>query len=184
MNPRRNSEKLGTFFHIRLPIMILGLLLITGGPYWKEKAETAPPPAALSQTRELPTTTLDISGETFVIELAYRHADRMRGLMFRGHLPADHGMLFIFPRSRPQTFYMQNCLVDIDVLFLAADGEIVSLHGMKVPKPGAASRLYHSVSPCRYALELPAGTIERLKLRIGQKIMLNEQIRNILPDPE
>jgi len=172
------------FFNMLLPIIILGLLLMAGDPCRKEKAESAPPPAASSQTRELPTTTLDISGETFVIELAYRQADRMRGLMFRGHLPADHGMIFIFPRSRPHTFYMQNCLIDIDVLFLDADGVIVNLHSMKIPLPGAASRLYHSVSPCRYALELPAGAIERLKLRIGQKIMLNEQIRNILPDPE
>jgi uncharacterized membrane protein (UPF0127 family) len=148
------------------------------------KAETAPPPGAWSQARELSTTTLDISGQTFTIELAYRKADRIRGLMFRDHLPVDHGMIFIFPQSRQRTFHMQNCLVDIDVLFLDADGVIVNLHGMKVPSPGAASRQYHSFSQSKYALELPAGAIERLKLRIGQKIILNERIRNILPDPE
>lgn len=165
------------------PLIILSLLLLAGDACRKEKTASAPPPA-INQVQELSATQLTIGGETFTIELAYRQADRARGLMFREQLPANHGMIFIFSRSRPRTFHMQNCLVDIDVLFLDAEGTIVNQHSMKAPSPGIASRQYHSVSPCRYALELPAGTIERLKLRIGQKIMLNERIHNILPDPE
>ncbi len=166
------------------PLIILSLLLLAGDACRKEKTASAPPPAAMNQVRELSATPLTIGGETFTIELAYRQADRAQGLMFREQLSADHGMIFIFSRSRPRTFHMQNCLVDIDVLFLDAEGTIVNQHAMKAPSPGTASRQYHSVSPCRYALELPAGTIERLNLRIGQKIILNERIRNILPDPE
>lgn len=173
-----------TIFDMLLPIIMLGLLLVAGDACRKEKNESDSPPVGWSQTRELSTTTLEIGGETFTVELAYRLTDRMRGLMFRKHLPPDHGMIFIFPHSRQRTFHMQNCLIDIDVLFLDAGGTIVNLHNMKAPSPGAASRQYHSVSPCQYALELPAGSIQRLNLRVGQTIMLNERIHNILPDPE
>jgi hypothetical protein len=65
------------FITLLLPIIILGLLLMADDACRKGNAETAPPTVAWSRARQLHTTTLNISGETFTIELAYRQADRI-----------------------------------------------------------------------------------------------------------
>ena len=91
-------------------------------------------------------------------------------------------MLFIFPDSDMRSFWMANCLIDIDLIFLDTRGTITALHEMKIEDPQEAgeselaynTRLknYKSGFPARFAIELPAGSITRLQLRINQKLPL------------
>ncbi len=55
---------------------------------------------------ELPTTTISIKGYTLTAELATTPAARACGLSHRDELPKNHGMLFIYPDSRPISFWM------------------------------------------------------------------------------
>ena len=83
--------------------------------------------------------------------------------MYRKSLPADAGMLFIFPEPQPQSFWMSNCLIDIDIAYIDDDGKIVDVLHMKAPPPGtSASSLerYPSSRPVRFALETNAGWFE------------------------
>lgn len=165
--------------------LLVGVLLLVGTSC-KDNTNDPPPskPNSLTQPSTLPTTTLDIAGETFTVELAYRQMDRTRGLMYRDKLEAQAGMLFIFERARPRTFHMANCLIDLDIAFLDAQGRIVNVLTMRKPAPGGQSKLYHSAGPAQYALELPVGTAARLSLKAGQTITLNDRIRKIIPDAE
>ena len=45
---------------------------------------------------------------SFWLEIAATDSERARGLMFRKELPDDRGMLFIFPYSEVQRFWMKN----------------------------------------------------------------------------
>jgi len=131
----------------------------------------------------LSTEVIEIGGEKFTLELAFTEEDRRQGLMFRKDLGANRGMIFIFARSIMSPFHMANCLIDLDILFLAKDGSIVQIATMEAPPPGERSQTYYSLDFYRYAIELPAGTAQRLQLRVGDKVKLTRRIRDIIPDP-
>lgn len=148
------------------------------------KEDARPDPFSVSSVKPLSTEEIEIGGQTFTLELAFTQEARNRGLMFRKELAANRGMIFIFDQSIQSPFHMKNCLIDLDILFLHQNGTIVHITTMKAPPPGEPSELYYSRDFFRYAIELSAGTAERLQLKVGDKVKLPRRIRNILPDPK
>jgi len=63
----------------------------------------------------------------FKVEIADTDASREQGLMFRPALAADRGMLFDFKHVGSVAFWMKNTPVPLDMMFIAADGRIVSI---------------------------------------------------------
>jgi|TARA_B100000959_G_C14986715_1_gene625943 hypothetical protein len=136
-------------------------------------------------TTTTPTTTavVNIGGETFKLELALDQSSRTNGMMNRTSIPPDGGMLFVFTDSSERSFWMKNCFVDIDIIFLDSRGTITALHEMPVEPPQGADesewnyegRLakYWARGPSRFAIELTAGSIKRLNLRINDRIKLD-----------
>jgi hypothetical protein len=57
-----------------------------------------------------------------------------RGLMYREHLPPDAGMLFLFRRSKVQSFWMKNTLIPLDMIFVSSDLEVVGVVENAEPK--------------------------------------------------
>ncbi len=78
---------------------------------------------------------------------------------------------------------MKDCLIDIDLIFLDGRGRIIRLHKMKREPPRGKDesvfayerRLkdYSSHRPMQFAIELEAGSIDRLKLEPGRTIRLD-----------
>jgi uncharacterized protein len=169
-------------------ILLGGLLLSLMQCSCKDKADSEAKqnsnPKFSPQAETLSTDVVEIGGEKFTLELAFTNEDRRRGFMYRKELPADRGMIFIFAQSIQSPFHMENCLIDLDILFLQADGTIVQITTMKAPPPGEPSRQYYCRNWYRYTIELPAGTAERLKLKVGDKIQITPRIREIIPDSE
>ena len=50
-----------------------------------------------------------------------------KGLMFVKHLPENAGMLFVFEQEEPQSFWMKNTLIDLDIVFIGADQRVTSV---------------------------------------------------------
>jgi uncharacterized membrane protein (UPF0127 family) len=138
--------------------------------------------SSVSKTSSLPIQQLEIAGETFVVELAFTRRSRQTGLMGRRELASDRGMLFVFADSQVRSFYMKNCLIDLDALFIKPDGAIDTITTMVKPAPGKPLRYYPSRTAIQYVLELPSGTAQRLKLRPGDKIELPKRVRNIIAE--
>ena len=69
----------------------------------------------------------------FRVEVADTDATREKGLMFRKALAADRGMLFDFKAPRLVAFWMKNTLIPLDMLFIAANGHVVSIAHDAVP---------------------------------------------------
>jgi uncharacterized membrane protein (UPF0127 family) len=101
----------------------------------------------------LPTTTMRIGNKTFTLEIANKNEDRFRGLMYRDAMPADHGMIFVFPDVAPRSFWMKNTRIPLDILYLDENGTVVSIHQMQ---PYVLTGT-HSDAPAKYAIELNAG---------------------------
>lgn len=119
--------------------------------------------------------TVRIGGERFRLELAVTPAERRRGMAGREHVAADGGMLFVFDRPEVLNFWMKGCLIPLDIIFIDASGRIVSTHTMPVPEPGTPDRelpRYSSYYPAQFAIEVKAGTVDRLGLEESERIDL------------
>jgi len=160
------------------------LFLVVGLISCEKESEQADPPIDLVKPAQakLPTEAFEIGGERFEVELAYTRASRSQGLMYRETVEKNEGMFFVFHTPQLQRFYMKNCLVDLDILFIKENGEIDTIDRMSVPIPGVTLEHYRSKSKVRFVLELAAGTCQRLGLQAGQTITLPKRIYRILPD--
>jgi uncharacterized membrane protein (UPF0127 family) len=139
---------------------------------------------ACSDSQSDPNSTMvEIAGERFTLEIAAEDISRAQGLKGRLDIPDDGGMLFVFPQAALQSFWMEDCLVDMDIIFLDAQGRVTAAHEMKVEPPRRSDetqqsyqrrlRGYRSVYPAQFAIELKAGTIARLDIGIERKIDLD-----------
>lgn len=126
---------------------------------------------------------IDIAGESFTLELITTQESRTKGMMHRTSIPPHGGMLFIFPDTQNRSFWMKNCFVDIDLIFLDSRGIITTLYEMRLESPKQEDesewqyegRLNHywSRGPARFAIELASGSINQLQLKINDKIPLD-----------
>lgn len=121
--------------------------------------------AAPAPSGEQPSVT--VHGQRFSVEFAVDDAGRERGLMYRTELPANHGMLFVFPYTGEQAFWMKNTLVPLDMLYFGEDRRLVSMQLDVPPCKADPCPSYPSNAPARYVLELPAGTAARIGMQIG-----------------
>lgn len=85
-------------------------------------------------------------------------------------MPADHGMLFVFPEAQPLTFWMKDTLIPLDMLFFDDAHRLVAIQANAPPCKADPCQVYPSVVPARYVLELNAGTAAKLGVRKGDVI--------------
>jgi uncharacterized membrane protein (UPF0127 family) len=109
--------------------------------------------AVSAPAAELATTTLTIGTQTLTAEVATSPAQRETGLMNRFSLKPDHGMLFVFERSEPLSFWMRNTFVALSIAFISADGRILNIEDMRPQTDDP----HWSKGAALYALEMKKG---------------------------
>jgi uncharacterized membrane protein (UPF0127 family) len=124
--------------------------------------------ASTSAASSLPTAQVRLGGQTFTLEIANKDEDRFRGLMYRDAMPADHGMIFVFPDVAPRSFWMKNTRIPLDILYLDGGGKVISIHQMK-PYVLAGTP---SDGPAKYAIELNAGAAAKAGVHVGDHLMI------------
>ena len=80
--------------------------------------------------QSLPISKIQVGAYPVSAEVAQTPDQRSLGLMFRFSLPADHGMLFVFPEPQPLGFWMRNTYIPLSIAYIGADGRIVSVADM------------------------------------------------------
>lgn len=111
-------------------------------------------------------------------EVAVTRDARTRGLMWRYTLPDGTGMLFIFPRDQPLSFWMRNTLIPLDMIFIDGKGSIVSIQENAEPRT-LSSR--PSTGPATYVLEVPGGWCAKNAVKAGNRVAF-EGITNLVPE--
>lgn len=131
-------------------------------------------------------TPVRISGKMFYLEVAADDAIRTPGLGGRTHIDDDGGMVFVFARPRLLEFVMRDCPIPIDIIYTDGAGRVQTMHTMTPEGPRgdgegrqgdlsnglyeARLKKWPSNYPSQFAIELKAGTIEKLKVKEGDKI--------------
>lgn len=118
-------------------------------------------------------TVITPSGEEIEVEVAANDRARARGLMFREHLPAGRGMLFLFPSDGPHNFWMKNTLIELDMIWMDLGGTIVHIESGVPPCQAEPCPSYGPErAEARYVLEVSGGEAARLGLEQGQMLKL------------
>lgn len=149
------------------------LLLVAPGAVAEENA-------ALPAPMILPVDPAPLVAETgegehsFTVEIADSDSERSRGLMHRPSLDENHGMLFVFERTRRVSFWMQNTPLPLDLIFIGEDGRVEAI---MQGEPFSTA----PISPrpeVRFVLEVEAGTAQKAGIDVGDR-MRHPRIENI-----
>ncbi|MDP1736729.1 MAG: DUF192 domain-containing protein [Caulobacter sp.] len=133
----------------------------------------APPPAPAVATAPAPapleTLTIDTARGTltFKVEIADNEAERQQGLMYRTSLAPDAGMLFIWDKAAPRAFWMRNTYIPLDIIYIGAGGQIVSIAAMTEPFNETP---IPSDGPALAVLEIAGGRAAELGIAIGDRV--------------
>jgi uncharacterized membrane protein (UPF0127 family) len=102
----------------------------------------------------------------FRVELARTGEQQEIGLMFRTSVPAHGGMLFPMEPVREATFWMQNTVIPLDMVFIRKDGTIARITTAKQ----LTTSIDDSGEPVAAVLELGAGRAASLGIREGDRV--------------
>ncbi len=114
-----------------------------------------------------------LGGKTFSVEIADSSEEHELGLMFRDSMPADHGMIFIFPDEAPRSFWMKNTRIPLDIMYFDRDLKMVSISADTPPCRVARCPSYPSIAPAKYVLELNGGLAASLGVGVGDTLTLD-----------
>jgi uncharacterized membrane protein (UPF0127 family) len=104
----------------------------------------------------------------FTVEIASTGEQRERGLMFRKEMADDAGMIFDFGTPRRVTMWMENTILPLDMLFVDSAGVVRHVKENATPY---SEDIIDSMGEVKYVVELNAGIIRKLGIRIGDKVM-------------
>lgn len=138
--------------------------------------EPDPPPAQENQDMQpqmnLPRTSVTLTMPdgrriTLVAQKAITEAQKGKGLMYRSALPESEGMLFLYDHEEELGFYMANCYISLDMIFMNRDKVVIGI--VKHAKPLDPTVLSIG-KPSQYVLEVNGGFTDRHNVEIGTRI--------------
>lgn len=101
------------------------------------------------------------------IEIAATEDRRQMGLMYRKSMAEYNGMLFLMETTEPQSFWMRNTYIPLDIIYVGEDRRIVSIAENTTPQnldpiPSGA--------PARYVLEVNGGFCRKKGIEVGDQL--------------
>jgi len=75
----------------------------------------------------------DFGEARFTVEIADEPDERALGLMHRPSMPMSAGMLFVYESPRSLAFWMRDTLIELDIIFVDAQGIIQHIHHRAQP---------------------------------------------------
>ncbi|MFQ5425100.1 MAG: DUF192 domain-containing protein [Phycisphaerae bacterium] len=140
-------------------------------------------PRGSSQKNDLSamrTVRMVITGRTdYTVYIADTQETQQIGLMntTEAELPADRGMIFVFPVDRHQSFWMRNTIIPLDIAYIRSDGTIVKTYTMRPLDESG----YPSIEPARFALEVRGGQFDRWGVAEGDHVEIPAELLTLPP---
>jgi uncharacterized membrane protein (UPF0127 family) len=114
---------------------------------------------------------LYIGSEKFTVEIADTVQKQTRGMMFRKEVADDFGMLFVYDREDYHGFWMKNCFLNLDIIYLNKDKQVVDMYINVPPCKKEPCKSYVTRVPAQYVLELRGNRARELNLQPGDSVM-------------
>ncbi len=134
-------------------------------------AQTLPGGRPLEDLAKFPQTTLEIRAgghkESFTIWVADTAPRQEQGLMFVRDLPADQGMIFIEREPRVASMWMKNTYIELDMVFIRADGRVAAVFPRTVP---FSETTITAGEPVKAVLEIRGGEAARRGIKVGDVV--------------
>jgi uncharacterized membrane protein (UPF0127 family) len=105
--------------------------------------------------------------DQFTIWLAETPDQHQQGLMWVRQLPADHGMLFLLPQTRPMSMWMKNTFIPLDMIFIRSDGRILRIAENTEPH---SEKIISSGGLAKGVLEVIGGTARKYGIQPGDRV--------------
>lgn len=106
------------------------------------------------------------------VELAENDEERMQGMMYRKSMDDGKGMLFIFQREEPQSFWMKNTIIPLDIMYVNSKKEIIKIYKNTIP---FSENSLPSEKPATYVVEVSGGFADRYGVKEGDNISFEKQ---------
>ncbi|WP_227286633.1 MULTISPECIES: DUF192 domain-containing protein [Paracoccaceae] len=109
----------------------------------------------------------DFGTASFRVEVADDPQERAVGLMHRPSMPSGAGMIFIYEQPQRVSFWMENTLIPLDMIFMDQTGMVTRVHENAIPLdrtpiPGGPDVLA--------VLEINGGLSSRIGIREGAEL--------------
>jgi uncharacterized membrane protein (UPF0127 family) len=124
-------------------------------PMFKKQGE-----CTLMHRDEKPIVTIDI-------EIADDDSKREVGMMGRPTMEERQGMLFVFEEEYMASFWMKNCILSLDMIFINKFGEIVTICRNTTP---FSEQAYQATALTLLVLEVNAGFTDKYGIKEGDRI--------------
>lgn len=110
-------------------------------------------------------------GFTIDVKLAVSENEKALGLMFVPELQDNKGMFFINDFDQDTPFWMKNCLINLDIIFLNENLTVVDIARNVPPCESEPCPYYFSSKPYRYVLEVRGNLASEHNLKPMDKIV-------------
>jgi uncharacterized protein len=114
---------------------------------------------------------MTVGKEIIELEIAETPQQQAMGLMYRKSLADNRGMLFPFEEARMTQFWMKNCFIPLDMIFLL-DGKIQAIAPNSPPCQKDPCPTYGPSAFVDRVIELRGGRTAELGLKKGDKIAI------------
>jgi uncharacterized protein len=104
----------------------------------------------------------------FLVELAVSYEQQRLGMMYRTHLDPDKGMFFIYGEPGRRGYWMKDCLIYLDIIYIREDGRIANI--IRNATPGDETPRY-SRGPVLAVLEIAGGRAKELGIKPGDRVV-------------
>ena len=106
------------------------------------------------------------------VELARSEQEHATGLMFREHLDADAGMLFLYDDEGIKVFWMRNTLIPLDMIFISGDLRVAGVVENAEPQTDTPRQVGQ---PSQHVLEVNGGFAAAHGIKAGTPV----EFRNV-----
>lgn len=124
------------------------------------------------QKSEFDFATVTIGGKEFLAAVAQTPLQRAQGLSGTDPLPADLGMLFIFPETGTHSFWMKDMKYDLDIIWIK-DDTIVDIWQHAPAPQGGEIASYTPQASANYVFEVTAGFVANSSLKVGDTAIID-----------
>ena len=133
------------------------------------REQAAPPPAAAPLKTVADHFPIRVGGEIVQMQIAITPGEEQRGLMERGKLGPNEGMIFVDRAPHQLTYWMHDCPTPLDIGYFAPDGQLAEIYPLL---PFDERTVASQRRDLQFALEMNQGWYSAHGVRPGDRVDL------------